>query len=1068
MSENNYVNYHCHSYYSNVSTPDCTIKNEQRGDRVVELGQRVMSGLEHGFTGRFIEVYEYSKKKNLKPLYAVEAYYVKNRFEKDRTNSHVIIIAKNNEGRKEINWILSEANVTGFYYKARIDQELLLSLNPNNVWITTACLGGIWKYEDHEDIIKSWANHFRDSLFLEVQYHHTEEQKDLNRKVLRLSKMFGVKIIAGMDSHMIYPEQTKERDDYLLSRGIEYPDEQGWFLDFPSYGMAKERFVQQGVLSEEKILEALENTNTFENVEEYISPIFNDKKIKLPSLHKNKTQEEKNSILVDIVREEWKKEKKNIDVNQHKHYEDEIKKELSVIKETGMADYFIVDYYIVKKGKEMGGSITLTGRGSAPSYYVTKLLGLTTIDRIGASVKLFPERFISKERLLETMSLPDIDLNCGTPEIFETAQAEVLGEGHSYKMIAFGTVKTLGAWKLYSRAAGVEFETSNYISEKLQEYENDLKHAEEDDVISVYDYIEKKFHDIYDESTKYVGLVNTILPHPCASLIYDEEDIRKEFGLIKIKTGNNAEHICVNADGTFVEKYKMVKNDWLKVSVVDLIYKVYNRIGLSPHTLPQLIEICKDDKDVWGVYEKALGMGINQVEQSGTIGRVAKYMPKNISELSAFIAAIRPGFKSNYKQFEAREIFEYGIPSIDKLIQTEEFPQSYMLYQENAMQILAYSGIPLSETYDIIKNISKKRMEKVYAYKEKFVTGLIDKIINVEKYEKEKAEQVAKDIWQIIEDSAFYMFNSSHAYAVAGDSLYGAYLKSKYPYEFYEVFLQMLEKSGDKDRLSKVKEEAQSAFGIKFPNYGFGQDNRDIVADKEKGIISSSLKSIKGFNNEIGQYMYEMSQQEYNGFIDFLIQAEEQGKPSSKFEKLITIGYFNNFGKNKKLLSLWKEFKEGKNRYSKKLSDKSKEKRIEALKIIESETPNEEISFSEQIQRDIEIIGTMSKTYPQADKRIGYVADINDGKGEYAPRLEIRSLFTGKTVSRKIQKAIFNKNPLKVGDIVLCRKSEKKSSVKYSNGSYVEQEGSYTHWLYDYEKIKDIDKLLSKKEIVNE
>jgi len=1059
---NNYVNYHCHSSYSNVSTPDCTIKNEQRGKRVVELGQKVLSGLEHGFTGRFIEIYEYAKKNNLKSLYGVEAYYVKNRFEKDRTNSHIILLAKNEEGRKEINWILSEANVTGFYYKARIDQELLLSLNPKNVWVTSACLGGVWKYEDNEEIIKSWKEHFQDSLFLEVQYHHTDEQKDLNRKILKLSKLLNIKIIAGMDSHMIYPEQKKERDDYLLSRGIEYPEEQGWFLDFPTYETAKERFVVQGVLNEEKIVEALDNTNIFSSVEPYTSIIFDDTKIKLPTLHKDKTQEERNKILLDIIREEWKKEKVNVPENLHKQYEEEIKKEFSVIKETGMADYFIIDYYIVKKGKEMGGSITLTGRGSAPSYYVTKLLGLTTIDRIGATVKLFPERFISKARLLETMSLPDIDLNCGTPHIFEEAQKEVLGEGHSYKMIAFGTVKTLGAWKLYSRAAGVDFETSNHISEKLQEYENDLKHAEDEESISVYDYIDEKFHDIYNESKKYLGLVNTILPHPCAQLLYNEEDIRKEFGLIKIKTGN-VEHICVNADGNFVEKYKMLKNDLLKVSVVDLIYRVYNRIGITPHPLPELIKMCNKDKDVWGIYEKALGMGINQVEQSGTIGRVAKYKPRNISELSAFIAAIRPGFKSNYKQFEARESFEYGIPSIDKLIQTEEFPQSYMLYQENAMQVLAYAGIPLSETYDIIKNISKKRMEKVYAYQNKFTTGMVDKIIQVEGYDKETAEKVAHNIWKIIEDSAYYSFNSSHAYSVAGDSLYGAYLKAKYPYEFYEVFLQMLEEDGDKDRLLKVKEEAQSAFGISFPNYQFGQDNRGIIADKENKLISSSLKSIKGFNTQIGEDLFEMSKNNYETFIDFLIQAEEDGKLSSKFEKLILIGYFNRFGKNKKLHKLWNEFKTGKNRYLKKLSDKSKEKRIIELKALESIVPNEELIFSEQIRADIEILGTIARAYPSIDKRVGYIIEINDSNGQYAPRLLVRSLNNGKVVSRKIQKKVFNKNPLNIGDVVYIEKSEKKNSVKYVGGEYVDQEGSYTVWMQDYYKIKNIDKLLTKE-----
>ena len=188
------------------------------------------------------------------------------------------------------------------------------------------------------------------------------------------------------------------------------------------------------------------------------------------------------------------------------------------------------------------------------------------------------------------------------------------------------------------------------------------------------------------------------------------------------------------------------------------------------------------------------------------MGRVAKYAPKNISELSAFIAAIRPGFKSYYSRFESREPFEYGIKTLDELIQTEQFPYSYMLYQENAMQVLAYSGIRISETYEIIKNIAKKRAEKVYKYKDRFIDGMKNRLMKKESLDEIASAKVAQNTWQVIEDSAHYSFNSSHAYSVAGDSLYGAYLKSHYPLEFYETLLTICEEDGDKDRLAKAKE----------------------------------------------------------------------------------------------------------------------------------------------------------------------------------------------------------------------------------------------------------------------
>jgi len=240
-----------------------------------------------------------------------------------------------------------------------------------------------------------------------------------------------------------------------------------------------------------------------------------------------------------------------------------------------------------------------------------------------------------------------------------------------------------------------------------------------------------------------------------------------------------------------------LKNDLLKVNVVKVIYETYKKIGIQPHPLPQLLDVCSKDKKVWDIYKNAWTMGINQVEQTGTSGRVAKYAPQNISELSAFVAAIRPGFQSNYHQFEAREPFCYGVKSLDDLIQTEEFPQSYLLYQENAMQVMAYAGIPISETYEIVKNIAKKRVEKVLKYKKKFISGMMSQITKNEPNVKNPKE-VAETTWKIIEDSSKYSFNASHSYSVAGDSLYGAWLKSNYPYEFYETLMQMLEEDGDK------------------------------------------------------------------------------------------------------------------------------------------------------------------------------------------------------------------------------------------------------------------------------
>ena len=197
----------------------------------------------------------------------------------------------------------------------------------------------------------------------------------------------------------------------------------------------------------------------------------------------------------------------------------------------------------------------------------------------------------------------------------------------------------------------------------------------------------------------------------------------------------------------------------LTVKVVDLIYQIFHRIGMEPPSVTELLKWCATDDKVWDLYKRGATMCLNQVERSGTSARVAKYQPRNISELSAFIAAIRPGFKSLYKTFESRVPFSYGVKAFDNLIQTKEMPNSYVLYQEQEMQALHYAGIPMSECYTAIKNIAKKRKEKVLAYKDVFKKGFAKAIVEDEGKTEEEADELTNKLWQIIEDSASYSFN---------------------------------------------------------------------------------------------------------------------------------------------------------------------------------------------------------------------------------------------------------------------------------------------------------------------
>lgn len=877
---------------------------EDYAKRAVELGHSILSSCEHGWQGRYIECHDLAKQYGLKFLFAAEAYWVWDRHEEDRSNCHIWIGAKNENGREWINEVLSQANEDGFYYQPRLDEELLDLLPAGDVWITTACVAG-WKYlgEEEERLKALWKKLYDkhgDNFMFEVQYHPSERQKELNRYILNLRKEIPAPIIMGCDSHYIEANGAELRSDFLLSKEERkaYDDEEEWFMDYPDGDTAVQRFREQGVLTEAEITEAIDQTNCFLEVEEYECDIFDDS-LKLFSLHPDWTQEQKNAEYLRLVDEGWQNYKAEVAPELLLKYEKEIKSETDTVVECHMADYFIDNYHVIRRGKELGGHLTNTGRGSAVSFFTNKLLGFTEVDRIAAKVKMYPERFMTATRILETHSLPDIDFNVAEQDIFAEGQAQICGRDHAVQMLAYGTQKASAAWKMFAKSQNIDFATANEVSAQIKRYENKLHTVDEEekDSIDIMDYIDKRFHNVYLRSTEYQGIITSWSPAPCAFLLY-QGSIRRKIGLVKIK-----DRICCAMDGHWAEKNHFLKNDLLRVAVVDLINKGYTRAGLKVPTVNELLTMCPPEDPVWDVYRKGCTLGINQVEQSGTASRVGVYAPTNISELCAFIAAIRPGFKSMYKIFESRQDFSYDVKPFDDLLRTEEMPQSFVLYQEQEMATFHFAGFPMVTCYQAIKDLSKKRAEKVLALKEQFLDGFSEKL-SEENLGEEETHKKTGMVWQILADSASYLFNASHAYCVSLDSLYGAWLKQHHPLAFYEAFMRIMDEKGDKDKLAAAKDEAESYFNIKFPPFKFGQDNRKVTADEENNAISNALTSIKGFNKAAAVALYEIGQEPPKYLSDVLLALRPKSIMKSTTEPLAQISYFSSYGNDREVLNI--------------------------------------------------------------------------------------------------------------------------------------------------------------------
>lgn len=1046
-----FVNYHRHTHISNTYIADSVVTNEDYAKRAVELGHQVISSCEHGTQGNYREAFSLAQKYGLKWRYAAEVYFVVNRHEKDNTNAHMIVAAKTEKGIGDLNEAISEANISGYYYRPRIDLEILLSLNPKDVFVTTSCIGGIYRYgtEEAENLIKMLHDHFGDSMMLEVQAHHTEKQVEANRFFLKMYRKYNIPLIAGMDSHFIYPEQAELRDIRLEANNIIYEDEQGWFLDYCDGETFAQRFREQGVLSEAQIMEAINNTNIFLTFEDVVF----DRSRKLPPLYPDKTQEERNEIYRQMVYRSFEEAAKDMSPEERAVREEGLKYEVDTIVETNTSDYFLINQKIIELGIQKGGDITKTGRGSGPSYYSNSLLGFSSIDRFDIPVTLYPDRFISKDRLASG-SLPDIDQNCGDTEPFIAAQKEVLGEWNSAPMVAFGTLQISSAWKMYCRAVDVPFEIANAISAKIKEYELAVKHADDDEKedIDIADFVDEGYLDTLNESRKFKDIIDSIAPHPCAHVL-SANDIRREFGVYRINSGSGKKKKIVYAayiDGATADAFGYLKNDLLTVDVVNVNARAWKRIGKPMPSVKELMELTKADKKTWQMYSKGYTVGLNQVEKPKATQKIMQYKPRNISELSAFVAGIRPSFQSMIGYLLSRTRFVYNIPALDKLIQTEEMKSSFLLYQEQLMTILQYAGFTPPESYSAIKAISKKHPEKVKVLREQFLDGFYKHLMSEGGVSDDVAQKTADDVWQIISDACNYGFNASHAVCVALDSLYGAYTKANYPYEYYIAMLEVYGDKGKKPKLALIKDEMRKAFGIKIAPCKFRQDNRDYFVDKDNKTVSDALSSVKFMNKAIPERLYKMGSYFGGDFIDLLVEMENDPVfDARKVDILIRMGYFSEFGTPLKLIRAADEFRNGKNRYTKTLIDSTKEARMDVLKSEFSGYDDGELTIGQKMQFEIDIFGQPMSVFPEA-RGMFCVLDVDE---KYSPKVNLYSISTGDSGVMKVLKKRYLAEPLKPGQVIKLNKWQKKPAYQYIGGK-MERRGNETElWMDDYTVI---------------
>lgn len=1051
-----YNNYHKHDHVSNIFTPDTNTKQEEYILKALEYGHTSYYSTNHGSFGDIFEARTLCNKYGLRCIAGIEGYIVPNASQKDKRNYHIIVIPKTDEARKKMNYVSSMANIKGFYYKPRFFLSDLLKLDPNDVYITTACVAGLLRDKDSiNEIFMPLYKHFKENVMLEVQTHDDPLQIEINKKAIYLSDQYGLSLIAANDSHYIDESGKEERLELLRGKHINYGSEDDFILDYPTAETMIERFKKQGVLTDRQISDALNNTLLFDECEE----IQLDYSIKMPTIYPNLTPEQRVGLLKKEVNKRFKEIRKeeHIEGEEFKKYKDGIRYEMKIIEDTNdeihTADYFLFNEKNVDLAvNKYGGVLTRGGRGSCGSFYINRILGMTQLDRFKINLPLFPDRFASTARLLENHSLPDIDFNVKSQEPFIKASRELLGEHGCYPMYAPGTMQISEAFRNVCRSKNMSFDEFNHVAKNLEEYQDD-----------------PKWKPIIEEANRYVGTIISGSVHPCAHIL-SNTNLLYEYGVTRL-----GENVCVLITSSEADEYKVLKNDYLIVTVWKLIDETFKEIGIPIIKANELLDKIKDDQRIWDLFKNGITCTLNQVDSDNGCRQAKQYGISSFEDGAHIAAAIRPSFDSWREQFLDRKPYTTGSDQLDDVLKDTH---GYILFQESLMQYFDWLGVSPAESIGLIKKISKKKIKQ-------------SDFDNLEERIKKQwiintgSEEMFSETWHLVQSCMSYGFCSAHAAATSLDMCYGAYLKVNYPYEYYSVCFNNY--VGDKERTNKLTNELEY-FGIKLSDIKFRHSNSKYSYDKESHTIFKGMSSIKFVGDNVGEELYALRDNQYDSFIDLLQDISNTSVNSKQLDILIKLDFFSEFGDinyllkqvecydkfyGRKQFTISKLQKEGEDiELIKKYCQKQTEKTLKEfdyigfLKDMTSSMAYSPVSITERMDYQKEYIGYISYINPNVGKRYYYVKDLSVTKS--IVNIQLYEIYSGKTQKVKMWTTQYKKNPFDEGDILYLKSVEKKHkkeptgeiNTKTGKKIYKDVPDKFEFWLKNFTIKNDAEEEL--------
>jgi len=894
--ESNFIHLHTHSHYSLL---DGLSKIPDMVKQCKNNGMKALAITDHGNMYGAIELYKEAKKAGIKPIIGVEAYIAeRGRADKepgiDNKRYHLTLLAKNKQGYKNLMHLVSLANIEGYYYKPRMDKEILREYSDGIICLS-GCMGSQLSQailaENNEKIdalIKEHREIFgAENYFLEVHSHpDVENDKKLRDGIKELGKKYNIRVVAGQDSHYLCKDDREAHNTLLLVNTGGNDSKEGTRFEFSDDDFS--------LIDEKTALKYFEDCKEAVLNTKIVADLCEDYDLELGKAYFPDFPIPENTTADEILRKLTFEGFNFRKLEQTPIYLDRLEYELGIIKQKGYPAYFLVVADLLNYARE--NKILTNIRGSVAGSLTTYLLGITNVDPI--DYKLPFERFLNPER----PSLPDIDMDYADnrrDEIIAYAKRKY-GEDKVAQIGTFGTMMAKGSVRDVARALGYPYAIGDRISSLIplgsQGMPMTIDHAME-----IVPELEKAYKNepdtkrIIDLALKMEGCVRHISVHAAGVVIAPKP--LYEFSPIQYdpKGGN----IITQYDMYSIEDAGLPKFDFLGIrnlailaNTIKLVKKIHN-IDIDIDNIPI------DDKLTFALLARGETMGLFQLNGSGMTRYLKELKPSTIHDINAMVALYRPGPMESIPEYIKRKHNPRAITYLDPRLK-DILDQSFgvITYQDDVMMTaIKLAGYSWLEADKLRKAMGKKIPEVMEAEKEKLLAGFIKNGMSPKK---------ANDFWLLIEPFAAYGFNKAHAASYGRVAYQTAYMKANYPVEYMTAI--MTAESGDIEKVAEIVHECEK-MGIKVlpPNINesFGGFTVIIGSDKkENRTIRFGLYTIKNLGTDIADAIIE--ERKTNGVFksleDFFERINHKNLNKKSVEALAKSGAMDDIAKHRNII----------------------------------------------------------------------------------------------------------------------------------------------------------------------